>query len=914
MQDRSNQNSKAKLLEKLNNLLSQVHMLDSPEKVFQYIKNVSYYVFDNLDDGFFEVDLKGRYIFANRTICQYYGKALKELIGISALEVMPCDYRRKIILFFNKLYKENNSAKLSDIKLYNSNGKSMHIDLYVAVTNDKMGSPIGFQGIAINRTLAMHEQLEIDQYRKFVENANDGFFETDLNGKFTFINQAMCCLHGSCQSELIGRNYLDFLPRNKNKSILKIFKQLYVSDAPARIFDYTITDNDGQLRNLEVLVQLVRNREGTPIGFRGITRDRTEKIVQDRELMRYQEFVESIDDGCFETDLKGNFTFANKAMCELHECSMEEFIGMNHHEFVTPKDHKNLYEVFNLIYKTGIPSRVFDYSITTKSGKSHNLEVSAKLICDQNGKGIGFRGITRDRTEKKIQELELERYRKFLENVEDACFEVDLQGNFIFFNDATCQIFGYPAEELMGMNNRDYTSPETSKKIYHIFNKIYKSGRPADVFDYEIRRGDGQIRYLDMSASLICDDNGTPIGFRGICRDVTDQKNAQKENERLSELLNEAQRLEAITTLAAGVAHNFNNLLMSIQGYVSLLSMGLESDHPNFQRLKAIENHINKGSELTLQLLSYANVTYNPAHKVNINEIIKNALSVYKMTHKQIYIFEQYSEAIHDVTVDRKQMEHVLMNLFKNAVQAMPSGGKLYLETENVVLGEAFVKAYGRNPGTYVKVSIRDTGIGMDKPTQERIFEPFFTTQNLGMATGLGLAAVYGVIKKHKGIIDVKSEKNQGTTFTIYLPSKAELPKHNQFQGHPRITENQKVILIVDDEEVFIKVLSRMLERMGYSILSASNSHEALETFRENKDRIKLVIMDMVMPGISGDQLIEMFQNLDPEVNVILVSGYIKDEKMKKISTQNRRAFLQKPFQHETLQETIESLIALESK
>ncbi len=871
------------------------------------LQAVFYDIFDQLEDGYFEIDLNGRFIFANQAVCEYYGKNIDELIGTRALAGMAPEYRKKIAAFFNNIFQKGTSDNFPGFEFIQAGGKTLILDLSIALIHNKNGEKVGFRGIVRERTKEHYKRVELKRYQEFADSIDDGFFETDLDGNLTFINPAICRIHGYRPNELIGMNHRELASATEAKNIFKVFNQIYNTGQPAKIIDYTILTKNGDIRNLEVSAKLIRDRNGEIKGFRGITRDRTEKKIQEQELLRYREFVESIDDGCFETDINGNITFANPAMCQIHGYPRQELIGMNHRDLAPAEDTKKIFKIFNLIYKTGIASRVFDYNILTKNDQIRNLEVSAKIIYDQQGKEVGFRGITRDRTEKKLQELELERYQQFVENVEDACFEVDLRGNFIFFNEATCRVFGYPPEQLMGMNNREYTSAETSKKIYNIFNKIYKTGRPADVFDYQIQRGDGELRYLDMSTSLITDEKGLPIGFRGICRDVTDQKKAQQENERLTALLNESQRLEAISTLAAGVAHNFNNLLMSIQGYVSLLFMGIEPDHPNYKRLQTIEAHIKKGSDLTLQLLNYANVNYNPARRVNINEIISAALSMFKITHKQIETIEKYDNAIQEAAVDRKQMEHVLTNLFKNAVQAMPDGGSLTIETGNVVLEDEFVKAYDRNPGPYVKIVIKDSGLGMDAATLERIFEPFFTTQNLGMATGLGLAAVYGVIKKHQGIIDVESQKGRGTTVTIYLPSKAELPQSQQ--EPPAAASNQKAILIVDDEEVFIKLINRMIGNIGYTILTATNGHDAMDIFRSHHERIELVIMDMIMPGIGGDQLIEMLQGINPEIRVILVSGYIKDDKMKKMTTHSRRAFLQKPFQQDALLETIDNLL-----
>ncbi len=505
---------------------------------------------------------------------------------------------------------------------------------------------------------------------------------------------------------------------------------------------------------------------------------------------------------------------------------------------------------------------------------------------------------------------ELERYRDFMENVEDACFEVNLKGDMTFCNAAAFRTFGYPPEKFIGMNNREYATPETAKKVYAVFNQIYRTGQPAKFTDYEIFQENGRVRYLEMIASLIRDDNGSPSGFRGICRDITDRKAAEAETERLNALLNQAQRLEAIGTLAAGVAHNFNNLLMSIQGCVSLILMGIEADHPHYERLKTIETHIKRGADLTIQLLGYASGGRRLVQTAQINQIVGTTAALFGRTRPEVRIFQKYDESLWPVSVDRQQMEHVFMNLFVNAGQAMKEGGSLYIETENIQLDEAFVQAFDRRPGKYVKITVADTGIGMEAATLERIFEPFFTTRNFSRGAGLGLASVYGVVKSHEGIITVQSEKGKGATFSIYLPASIPQQAAKAAPLAPKPEDAPKTILIVDDERVIVDVTSKIVSGLGYEALVALSGREAVEIFSANPGRIDLVIMDMVMPGIGGDQAVEMMRAIEPHVKVIMMSGYLESGGSQAFSRKQGGAFLQKPFRVEVLSRTIEELLS----
>ena len=626
---------------------------------------------------------------------------------------------------------------------------------------------------------------------------------------------------------------------------------------------------------------------------------------------RYRNFFENVEDACFEFDLKGKCTFCNEVAHRMVGYTREEFMQLDRRQRHPSKEvAERVFKVYNEIYQTGIPGKILDDEVLCKDGKIKLLETWASLIRDEAGNPIGFRGIGRDVTERKRLEAEQERYRNFVENVEEeACFEVDLAGNMTFFNDPTCRIFGYPREELMGMNNRQYTTPETAKKIYKIFNEVYGTGIPVKVFDYEIIQKNGEVGRLDMSASLIRNASGIPTGFRGISRDVTEQKKMEEEQERLREQLNQARNLEAIGTLAGGIAHEFNNLLMGIQGCASLMLLDIDHDNLHYGKLKTIEDQVKKGADLTKQLLGYARGGRYQVVPTKLNELISKTASLFGRTKKEIRIHQKYVKSLWNVEVDQEQIEQALLNLFLNAWEAMPGGGALYLETENIMLDESFIKPYDLNPGPYVKISITDTGVGMDENTLQRIFEPFFTTKEMGRGVGLGLASSYGIIRGHRGIITVESEKGEGTAFKIYLPSShKEMIMQEQSEGQK--IKRQETILFVDDEQIITDMMSKILEGLGYRVLFAYNGEEAVEIYRVNWNQVDLVIMDMIMPGIGGGEAIERIKSINPQVKVLLSSGYSLDGEAKEILDRGgAQAFLQKPFQLKELSKKIKEVL-----
>jgi PAS domain S-box-containing protein len=488
-----------------------------------------------------------------------------------------------------------------------------------------------------------------------------------------------------------------------------------------------------------------------------------------------------------------------------------------------------------------------------------------------------------------------ERYRNILDNIQESYFEMNLAGDFTFFNDSLIEITGYPRDELMGMNNREYTSEETAKEMYTIFNQVHRTGEPAEINNYEILIKGGETRTLELSTNLMKDQDDRPVGFRGIARDVTERLKAEKERKQLEAQLQQAQKMETIGTLAGGIAHDFNNLLQGIQGRASLMLMSTASSHPHFEHLNGIVDYVEGGANLTRQLLGFARGGKYEVKTTDLNELIKNQNQMFGRTKKEITIREKYEENLWSTEVDRRQIEQVLMNLYINAVQAMPGGGDLYVQTENIIIDENYIKPFMIKPGKYIKTSVTDTGVGMDKRTQQRIFDPFFTTKEMGRGTGLGLASVYGIVKNHDGFINVYSEKGEGTTFNFYLPTSEEDIVDEKDLAE-NILKGFETVLLVDDEDMIIDVGKPILEQMGYNVLTATGGKEALDIYEKNKQEIGIVILDMIMPGMGGGDTYDRLKELNPDIKVLLSSGYSINGQATKILERGCDGFIQKPF------------------
>jgi nitrogen-specific signal transduction histidine kinase/CheY-like chemotaxis protein len=385
-------------------------------------------------------------------------------------------------------------------------------------------------------------------------------------------------------------------------------------------------------------------------------------------------------------------------------------------------------------------------------------------------------------------------------------------------------------------------------------------------------------------------------------RDITRQKALEAE-------LQHARRMEALGTLAGGIAHDFNNLLMGIQGRISMMLMSSDASHPHFQDLKDIEDIIRSGANLTKQLLGFSRGGRYEVKATDMNVLIKQTFDLFGRAKKGIRIQRRFQKELWAAEVDRGQLEQVLLNLFLNASEAMPHGGTLSLSTTNVVLDKEFTDAHRVPAGRFVHVSISDTGVGMDEETLRRIFEPFFTTKGMGRGTGLGLASVYGIITNHSGIIKASSKLGAGTTFDIYLPaSDRAIATESSLFPEP-VLKGKETVLLVDDEPKVLDICERFLKTLGYSVLIAKSGFEALETHGRNKEKIDLVFIDMIMPGMNGRELFDQLRAVQPSLKALVSTGYSVEGEVSDLMTRGCKGYIQKPFSIKALAKEIRRIL-----
>lgn len=498
----------------------------------------------------------------------------------------------------------------------------------------------------------------------------------------------------------------------------------------------------------------------------------------------------------------------------------------------------------------------------------------------------------RKRADEALKESEV-RYSTLFDNMSDFIYTHDLKGRFLTVNRAAAQILGYTPEDLVGRLISEFMLPEYRQAFYDEYLvQVKRKGSSNGVSAYLDK--DGTTYYIEYRNVLMTQE-GRESYVSGSGRDITERMHAEEERKALEAQLQQAQKMEAIGTLAGGIAHNFNNLLMSIQGNASLMLLETEPDHPNFNRLRNIEKSVQSGSRLTSQLLGYARGGKYKVAPLDLNLLVQQTSETFAATKREMRIHRELAEGLHGVQADQGQVEQILWNLYVNAAEAMPRGGELFLTTANATHKDMTAKPYKAKPGNYVLVAVRDTGIGMDKKTVERIFEPFFTTKGLARGTGLGLASVYGMVKAHGGYIDVHSKRGHGTTFRIYLPA-SEMGVSKKEIAKAKIEKGKETLLIVDDEEMVLEVSQEMLETLGYTALTAKGGKEAVEMYQAHKENIDVVILDMIMPDMGGGETYDELKGINPQVKVLLSSGYSINGQASEILKRGCDGFIQKPF------------------
>ncbi len=632
------------------------------------------------------------------------------------------------------------------------------------------------------------------------------------------------------------------------------------------------------------------------------------------EELKLRLALERSSDTIFLTAPDGRITYVNPAFERLYGFTSGEAIGKTPRLLKSGSQDASFYERLwaKLLAKEVVSVEMINRA---KDGRLVHVEASANPIIDDQGSTIGFMAIQRDITERRQMEERLrqsedalrqseEQYRGLFDSSPVPTWVFDTETmRFLAVNETAVRHYGYSRDEFLRMKVTEIRSAEDATRL----TELARSARPG-VIPYGIwrhRRKDGTAIDADITGQTF--ETGNRRAMIVYAQDVTTQR-------LLEEQFRQAQKMEAVGRLAGGVAHDFNNLLSVILSYASMTVSSLPADSPLREDIGEVERAALRAAELTGQLLAFSRRQVLQPRVVDLNEsLAKMERMLRRLLGEDVELAIVGTPSLWKVKVDPGQIEQVVMNLAVNARDAMPSGGRLTIETDNVMLDEVYARAHpGTAPGPHVMMAVSDDGVGMDEATRRHIFEPFFTTKEVGRGTGLGLSTVLGIVQQSGGSIWVYSEVGKGTTFKLYFPRSEQVAEEirHRSSGAPRLHRGETILLAEDEEQVRHLVRS-ILVRNGYQVLAASTPAEAIDLAERHTGQIHLLLTDLVMPGMDGRKLARRMISSRPDVKVLYVSGYTGQVLVSHGALDEGVAFLQKPITPGALLDKVREVLDL---
>ncbi|MFH1114903.1 MAG: PAS domain S-box protein [Pseudomonadota bacterium] len=745
------------------------------------------------------------------------------------------------------------------------------------------------------------------KYRTLIESLPDGVF-VQVEDRIAFANSAMANLFGAESPDALqGTRVLDLVhPLHRDAIRERIVRNLEIGE-PVPLLEQKLVRLDGTVFDAEAAgaAVLYEGRNARQVLVRDITeRKRGEEALRDSERrfrMIYElapVMIHSIDRGAIIRNVNRKW---------LREMGYErkEVIGRHVDVILTPESRGIFHDLLPKFWNEGEISDV-PYQYVTKDGTILDVMLDSIAVSDNEWGEVSI-SVIRNVTEQKKAEEALRRSEATLRTLLDAApigiGHVTGNRTLGWTNQMLCIMLGYSGEELEGQNARIvYESDEEFLRVGKVKHaEVLRSGKGT--VETRFRRKDGSIvDVLLSSASIVPGDLSQGLVFTVL--DITERK-------KLEEQLLRSQKMEALGTLAGGIAHDFNNLLQVIGGYADLALFDLDEGEAAYSEMKEIRAAARSAGELTRSLLTFSRRVESSLKIVNLNRVVEHSVRLLRRTiPKMINIELRLSEDIRPVMADPAQLQQVVMNLAVNARDAMEDVGNFVLESHNVHLGPEYCRVHaGPSPGDYAVLAVSDTGCGMERKVADRIFEPFFTTKEVGKGTGLGLATVYGIVQNHGGSIVCYSEPGHGTTFKIYLPVAAELGHVDGPEQRLVLVGGRETVLLVDDEESVRKLGETILKRFGYAVLTASNGRDGLEVFRLEKERIDLVILDLIMPEMGGRECLHEILKIAPATRVIIASGYAANGQIDAALGDGAKAAIRKPYEARQLLDAVRTVL-----
>ena len=838
----------------------------------------------------------GRFVYVNSAACRSVGYQAHDLLRMSVADIDPnfpvdgwpehwAELKRAGALVFRTSHR-NRDGRVFPVEI-----TAHHVDFE--------GREFNF---AFVRDLTDHEQVELalreseDCYRALSSAATEGVL---IHDKATIVdcNEAICRIFGYEHSELIGADVFS-LGAPESRSVLRE----NAAKATARPYEAVGLHKDGTRFPVEIT--------GRDMPFRG----RTRRVVTVRDISerkqaeeaarqsekRYRILAENARDVIWMCDFQLNFTYVSPSVETLRGYTSEEAQGHALEQTLTPPSAALARQVSEeLVSGSANPldssapeqARVLELEMTRKDGSTVWTEVTMTLARDAEGKPTGIIGITRDIAERRQAEEERRRLARAVEQTGDAILIIDADGRILYANRAAETLSEYSRTQLQGASL--HTLADNPRQRGAI-RRVWAAARDQRLWQGRVAltRPDGTGYYCDVTMSAVQDADGLIVNHVITARDVTAQLG-------LEDQLRHTQKMEALGALAGGVAHDFNNMLTAIRGYAELLKNRDLQPEDTVRAAETIERAAERAGSLTSQLLGFARKGMLQKTPVDMHAAVNEVIALLSHTiDKRVSLVTDFSLNRAVVIGDPNQLQQVLLNLALNARDAMPDGGRLIFSTSSIDITTAETSRHPEaRPGRYVAVSVSDTGTGIAPDLFDRIFDPFVTTKPEGDGSGMGLPMVYGIVSAHGGWVEVSTRQREGSVFTVLLPAAKDQAAAQRAGG----TRSETLlgsgrILVVDDEEIVREILSDMLRRLGYEVIEAEAGAEAVEVYGSQREQIDAVILDLVMPGMSGGDTFDALRAIDPSVRALLSTGHSPDGVTQALLDRGVKGLVPKPY------------------
>ncbi len=862
-----------------------------------------------------------RFVYVNDRFAEILGYDREELIGMPYWETVHPDDCEMVMSYARARQNGRTAPDSYTFRAVTKDRQVRWLEIWAHAIEHEGRSAVLANLIDITHRKNTEQALRQseEKYRRMFDHAPVGVLHFDAGGILRDCNENLVSIIGSSKESLVG---LDLIYDLEDEQVIRAVTQT-LSGGVGRFEGEYYSVTAPKVTPVKAVFSPLLDADGSVAGGIGIVEDITDRRRADDEVKKAQAMllaaIEQSPAGILIADAPDvRIRIANSAALGIRGDTSSPLTGIpmdlhptnwqSYKPDGTPFKPEEL--PLSRAILEGRVSRNVDVIIKRPDGDERWVLANAAPVRDASGEVVSGVVVFSDITKRKRAEEALrqsrkeymtlyeeskkseEMYRSLLDSSPDPVVVYDMQGHVQYVNNRFSEVFGWTLQELRG-GRIPFLPAEERTETMRIINEVLFEGIPCSGFETARYTKDGRLLDIRISAARYRDHEDNPAGMLVVLRDVTERK-------KLEEQLQQAAKMEAIGRLAGGIAHDFNNLLTAMIGYSNMLLEAMPEESPQRTKILQMQGAAERAAMLTRQLLAFGRKQFLDMRVLDLNAVISDFGAMLKrLIGEDIQTVMVLNPKIGKIKADRSQVEQILMNLAVNARDAMPKGGRLTIETTDVVLDDAYARRFPEvKPGNYVMFSVRDTGRGMDEEIMSRMFEPFFTTKEQGSGTGLGLATVYGIVKQHRGHIAVESRLREGALFRVYFERVADHAEESLPATVPDAPAGGGVetVLVVEDEAIVRELVCEVLRSMGYNVLKAARPGRALELSESYSDPIHLLLTDVVMPEMDGKSLFEKLSPGRPEMRVLYVSGYTEESIVTQGILNSHVCFLQKPF------------------